>query len=77
VVTRGVEYLEKAAPTEHSSVALSLAILALRAFQRDVPAAGGALAAQLPTTLEIRSHLGAALALCALSTDHRDAVVSL
>ena len=74
VVTRGVQYLEKAAPTEHSSVALSLAILALRTFHRRVPAAEGALAEQLPTTLEIQSHLGAALALCALSSDQGDVV---
>ena len=77
VVTRSVDYLQGAASSEHSSIALSLAILALRTFQRDSPGADGALLAQLPTTIEIKSHLAAAFALCALSPDHRDAAVTL
>jgi hypothetical protein len=77
VVTRSVDYLQGAASSEHSSIALSLAILALRTFQRDSLAADGALLAQLPTTIEIKSHLAAAFALCALSPDHRDAAVTL
>ena len=77
IVARSVEYLDRAASSEHSSVALSLAVLALRAFHRSNPAADAALAAQLPTTLELKSHLAAALALCALAPDHRDAAVTL
>ena len=75
IVARSVEYLERAAPSEHSSVALSLAVLALRAFHRNNPAADAALVAQLPTTLELKGHLAAALALCAIASDHRDAAV--
>jgi hypothetical protein len=74
MVSLSLDYLDGAAPSEHSSVALSLAMLALRAFHRDVSAAETALAGQLPTTLELKSHLGAALALCALSADRGDAV---
>jgi len=77
IVARGVEYLDRSASSEHSSVALSLAVLALRAFRRSNPAADTALAAQLPTTLELKNHLAAALALCALAPDHRDAAVTL
>ena len=77
VVSRGVDYLDRAASSERSSVALSLAILALRVFHRDNASAPAALLTQLPVTIELKSHLAAALALCALSPEHRDDAVRL
>jgi hypothetical protein len=76
-VKRSIEYLERAATTEPSGVALSLAILALGALGRDVSAAREALVAQLPTTLALKNHVATALAMVALGTDHVEPAVVL
>jgi hypothetical protein len=76
-VERSVAYLERAASTESSGVALSLAAIALRAHGRPDAAPRAALLAQLPTSMALGNHLSLAMALCALASDHRDAAIVL
>jgi hypothetical protein len=74
VVKRSTDYLDRAATTEPSGVALSLALIALRALGRSIDATRAALLEQIPTTLALKNHLAVALTLCAL-TDQADAIV--
>jgi len=74
VVKRSTDYLERAATSEPSGVALSLALVALRALGRSIDATRAALLEQIPTTLALKNHLAVALTLCAL-TDQADAIV--
>jgi hypothetical protein len=74
-VKRSADYLERDATSEPSGVALSLALMALRAFGRSIELVRAALVEQVPTTLAMNNHLAAALTLCALGPDGGDAVV--
>jgi hypothetical protein len=65
-VDSALGFLERDALGESSSMALSLAVLALAAFGRPVPVLVGALERQLSTTAEIGSLLGLAMGLYAL-----------
>jgi hypothetical protein len=76
-VRRSLDYLERDALSERSGLALSLAMIALRVFQRPVDAISAALVQQLPTTLALGNLHAAALALYALRTDHADAALVL
>lgn len=71
------EYLERDALSERSSVALSLAVVALRVLGRPLEQVTAALSAQVPTTLALGNLHAAALALYALRTDHADAAFVL
>ena len=66
-VARSLAFLERSARAEPSSIALSLATLALRAFGRETRDVEDAVARQTPTTLALENTLGAAMALTALS----------
>jgi len=76
-VRRSLDYLEREALSERSSLALSLAMIALRVFKRPVDAISAALVQQIPTTLTLGNLHAAALALYALRTDHADAALVL
>jgi hypothetical protein len=69
VATKSLAYLERAAVSESSAVALSLAVLALRAHGRPAGAPRTLLAAQANRIIELGQHLGAAMALHAMQTD--------
>jgi hypothetical protein len=66
VVERSLAWLGTAAASEHSALALSLAILALRRYGVPAGTAHEALAAQVRVTLDLRTQLAAAMAVCAL-----------
>jgi hypothetical protein len=70
-------YLERDALSERSSLALSLALLALRVFGRPTDEIASTLRRQLPTTLELGNLHAVALALYALRTDHADAALAI
>jgi len=76
-VRRSLTWLEREALSERSSIALSLALVALRVFGRPVQAIASALVQQVPTTLALGNLHAAALALYALRTDHADAALAL
>ena len=65
--------LEKDALSEPSSMALSLALLALRVLGKPAPGVRSALEKQMPKTLALANHHAMAMALFALRTDHQDA----
>ena len=68
-VRRSVEFLGRAAMTERSGVALSLALVALAAFDRPTSELRAALLEQVPTTLEFGNCMAAALSLFALAAE--------
>ena len=68
VVTKSVAYLERAAASESSAMAVSLATLALRAHGRPADALRPLLF-QAARTIELGQHLGAAMALYALQAE--------
>jgi hypothetical protein len=70
-------YLEKDALSERSSLALSLALVALRVLGRPTDSVASALVEQLPTTMALGNLHAMALALYALGTDHADAALVL
>ena len=76
-VTKSITYLEQAAVSEPSAVALSLAVLALRSHGRSEGPARAALAAQAGRTIELGQHLGAAMALYALEPNSREDAFAL
>ena len=65
-VRRSLDFLEREALTERSSVALSLALVALRVFDRPADHVRTALVEQLPTTFSLGNHHPLAMALYAL-----------
>ena len=69
-VLRSQAYLEKDALSERSSLALSLALVALRVLGRPTDSVASALVEQLPTTMALGNLHAMALALYALGTDH-------
>ena len=71
------EYLERDALSERSSIALSLALIALRVLGRPVETLAAALVQQLPTAMTLGNLHAIALALYALRTDHADAAFVL
>ncbi len=77
-VKRSVEFLDRHATSERSGTALSLALIALRAYQR--PAAASvheALLAQIPTTIAFGNQMAAAMALYCLNSDGPHAAFTL
>jgi len=76
VIQRSRQYLEGHATAERSGVALSLALLALRALHLAADGPREALREQLPTILAIGNHMSAALSLYALGGE-RDAALVL
>ena len=77
VVERSLNYLESAATSERSGIALALALLALRACGRGHEAVQAALHEQLPRTVELGNHAAIALAVCALSPQRIHAAFTL
>jgi hypothetical protein len=71
-VTKSVGYLEGAAVSECSAIALSLAVLALAAHGRPTAGPRALLAAQCGPTIDLGQQLGAAMALCALQKEAAD-----
>ena len=71
-IPRSADYLEREGTGEASSVALSLALLALSALRRPSSAVTRTLQAQLGTTLRLQSHAGVAMALAALQAGGKD-----
>jgi hypothetical protein len=65
-IDRSLQFLEREARVESSSMALALATLALAAWGRPLPALASALKQQLATTVEIGSILGVGMGLYAL-----------
>lgn len=76
-VTRSLDYLDKNATSERSGTALALALLALRAYERDTAQVMRALIGQVPTTLEFQNNASIALALCAMNPAKADGAFSL
>jgi hypothetical protein len=76
-VVRSVDFLERESIHERSGTALSLALMALRAFDRPVSAVRDALVAQVPTTLAFGKHTAAAMSLYALDGESGHAAVVL
>ena len=76
-VQRSLEFLEREATSERSGTALALALMALRVFDRPIPAVREALIAQLPTTLAFEKVVAAAMALYALNQVNEHAAVVL
>ena len=76
-VVRSIDFLEREATHERSGTALSLALMALRAFDRPVSGVRDALIAQVPTTLAFGRQPAAAMSLYALNeeTDHAAVVL--
>ncbi len=68
-VTKSVTYLEHAAMSESSALALSLATIALRLHGRPAGPARAGLAAQAGRAIELGQHLGVAMALYTLQTN--------
>jgi hypothetical protein len=66
VVQRSRAYLRRAAASEVSGVALSLALMCLDAYKDPGSHVRAALEQQVPTTIALGNHLSAALSLCAL-----------
>ena len=77
VVARSAEYLGRAARSESSALALSLAALALGVFGQDVSEVQQALNGQAPTTLALENNVGIATALVALRKVHEYAAFVL
>jgi hypothetical protein len=77
VVTKSLAYLERAAVSESSAAALSLAVLALRAHGLAIDTPRTLLAAQASRIIELGQHLGAAMALHALQTGTAEDVLVL
>ena len=75
-MSKSLQYLERTSASEPSAVALSLASLTLDAYARPSGAAKAALAAATDRTMELGSHLGIAMSLCAFDTNHADAAFS-
>lgn len=71
------DYLEKDALSERSSLALSLALIALRVLGRPTDKIASALIQQVPTTIQLGNLHTMALTLFALRTDHADAALVL
>lgn len=71
VVRRSLTWLDGAASGETSGVALALASLALRAYERPIQAVQTALAAQTEVTLTLENQLAAAQTLVALDPEAR------
>jgi hypothetical protein len=76
VVDKSVQYLERAAGSEPSALALSLASMALDAYGRPSTAPKAALAGVTDRTMALGSHLGGAMSFCALNSSHADAAFS-
>jgi hypothetical protein len=76
-VAHSLEFLERAATTERSGLALSLTLLALGAFGRSTAAVRTALFEQVPTTLAFGNQMAAAMSLFALGTEENHAVFAL
>jgi hypothetical protein len=74
-VRRSVDFLNRAATTERSGVALSLALLALAAFGRPASDVRAALLQQVPTTLEFGNRMAAAMSLFALGAEETHAAL--
>ena len=77
VVARSIDYLEQQATSERSSIALGVALLALRACGRRNDSVRAALVEQLPVTLELRNHAAIALASYALGPEQTNAAFRL
>ena len=73
-VARSVDYLDRTATSERSSLALALALVALRAWNRPVTAVTEALEEQVSTTLALGNQMGMALTLFALSGSSNEAL---
>lgn len=71
------DYLERDALSELSSLALSLALVALRVLGRPTDKIASALIQQVPTTIQLGNLHTMALALFALRTDHADGALVL
>jgi hypothetical protein len=76
-VGHSLEFLERAATTERSGLALSLALLALRAFGLSTSSVHTALLEQVPTTLAFGNQMAAAMSLFALGAEEAHAVFVL
>ena len=76
-ISRSVTFLENAAVSERSALALALALIALRTFGRPYDEVYAALTRQVSTTLTLGNQFSAALSLYALRTDHGDAALAL
>lgn len=74
-VERSIEFLERAAVSERSGVALSLAFLAVKVFGRNAQPIRAALDAQISTTLQIGNHMAVALAAIVADSHSHDAVI--
>jgi hypothetical protein len=76
-VARALDYLEAHATSERSGIALSLALLALRACRRREDQVRIALIEQLPVTVELRNLATIALVAFALGPETSHAAFSL
>jgi hypothetical protein len=76
-IARSVDFLEQHALSESSGSALALAMLALRAFNRNDAAVRTQLLGQLPTTIDMGNVAAMAAALYALGTTGTYAAFSL
>lgn len=76
-VHRSLEFLDGAAMSERSGLALSLALLALEAFERPASALRKALLEQVPTTMAFGNQMAAAMSLFALGAEEDHAVFVL
>lgn len=68
-VERSIDFLERAAVTERSGTALSLAFIALGILGRPISAVRDALLGQIPTTLAFGNQMAAAMCLYALRAE--------
>jgi hypothetical protein len=75
-VARSVAFLEREATSERSGAALSLALMALRAYGRPTDVVQTALLAQLPITMNLGKIASAAMSVYALSEGDRHAAVA-
>jgi hypothetical protein len=76
-VIRSVAFLEREATSERSGMALALALMALRAYDRSTEAVRDTLVSVLPATLNLGKIASAAMSLYALSEADRHAAVVL